>query len=100
MAFKKNEAVAAPPLFAWSYAARRRTQMTNGHEHERTDDELFAAAEAGLKGHGAVVEAMRRLRNTLDALRRSNDRYSKLMSFLTIVLTILTAVQLYKVFRP
>lgn len=40
MAFKKNEAVAAPPLFAWSYAARRRTQVTNGHEHERTDDEF------------------------------------------------------------
>ena len=72
--------------------------MTNGHEHERTDDEL-AAAEWGLRGQGALVEAMRRLRNTLDALRRSNDRYSRLMLFLTIVLTILTAVQLYKVFR-
>jgi hypothetical protein len=70
------------------------------HGRDRTDDELFAAAEAGLKGQGAVVEAMRRLRNALDDLRQSSDKYSRRMLWLTIVLTVLTVVLAYKALWP
>lgn len=51
-----------------------------------TDDELAAEAQTGTRGQGAVVEAMRRL-------RESNDTYSQRMFWLTIVLTLLTLVQ-------
>jgi hypothetical protein len=39
---------------------------------------------------------MRRLRVSLDALRKSSDRYAKWMMFLTVVLTVLTALLVYK----
>jgi hypothetical protein len=67
---------------------------------KQSDDELIAEAQTGLRGQGAVVEAMRRLRISIDALRKSTDRYSWLLIGLTVVLAALTAVLVYKAFRP
>jgi len=68
--------------------------MTNDHEHEGTDDELFAAAE-GTRDHGALIEAMGRLRTSIDGLQSSNDRYSFLLLCVISVLVILTATLVY-----
>ena len=65
---------------------------------EQTDEELIAEAPTGRRGQGAVVEANRRLRNSIDALRRSNDWYSGAIVFLTFVLTVLTGLMVYKEF--
>lgn len=58
-----------------------------------TDDELADAAQQGMSGQGAQVEAMRRLRTTIEAFSDSSDRYSRRMLWLTIVLLLLTLVQ-------
>ena len=56
-----------------------------------TDEELVElASEQG--GGGAVVEAMRRLRQAVENSRVSSDRYSRRMLFLTWVLVIVTIV--------
>jgi hypothetical protein len=66
---------------------------------QQSDDELIAKAQSGQEGYqGAAVEAMRRLRNSIDALRESSDRYAKWTMFLTIVLAVLTALLVYKEF--
>jgi hypothetical protein len=66
---------------------------------EQSDDELIAKAQSGQEGYqGVAVEAMRRLRNSIDALRESSDTYAKWMMFLTIVLAVLTALLVYKEF--
>ena len=44
----------------------------------RTDDELADNAQSGLQGQGAVVEAMRRL-------RESNEKLTRLLIGLTVV---------------
>ena len=69
-------------------------------KHELTEDELKFAADAGLQGQGHVVEAMFRLKRSIDAFSKSTDFYSKVMLFLTVVLTVLTALLVYKEFRP
>jgi hypothetical protein len=58
-----------------------------------TDDELAQVAQDGLQGQGAPVEAMRRLRDVIDQSSKQNDTYSRRMLWLTIVLTVLTIVQ-------
>ena len=68
---------------------------TNDHENERTDDELFAAAEAGARDQGDLIEAMGRLRTSIDGLQSSNDRYSFLLLCVISVLMILTATLVY-----
>ena len=65
---------------------------------DQTDKQLADEAQTGLRGQGAVVEANCRLRNSIEAMRRSTDRYSGVMVFLTVVLTILTALLVYKEF--
>jgi len=55
---------------------------------ERTDGELAQIARDGMQGQGASVEAMRRLRVAM-----KSDTYSRRMLWLTIVLTVLTVVQ-------
>jgi hypothetical protein len=65
---------------------------------KQSDEELVAEAQTGLRGQGAVVEAMRRLRNSIEALRQSTNWYSGVMVFLTVVLTVLTALLVYKEF--
>jgi hypothetical protein len=59
---------------------------------DKSDEELRAEAQQGLAGQGAVVEAMRRLRISIDTLRVSNERYANWMMFWTIVLAALTAL--------
>ena len=51
----------------------------------RTDDELADNAQSGLQGQGAMVEAMRRL-------RESNEKLTRLLIGLTVVLVVLTVV--------
>jgi hypothetical protein len=58
-----------------------------------TDDELADAAQQGMTGQGAHVEAMRRLKESIVTFSGSSDRYSRRMLWLTIVLLILTLVQ-------
>jgi hypothetical protein len=48
----------------------------------------------------AQLEAMRRLKNSMDNLRQSTDKYSRWLIWLTLVLAALTAVLVYKAFRP
>ena len=60
-----------------------------------SEDDLYKAAVRG--NPGASVEAMRRLRESIDKLRTSSDRYATWMLWLTVVLTILTAAQLASV---
>jgi hypothetical protein len=57
-----------------------------------SDRELVAAAEQGLHGSGALVESMSRLRT-------SNDTYSRRMFWLTVVLLLLTIVQVLPVVK-
>ena len=47
-------------------------------------EELASEAQTGLRGQGAVVEAMRRLTDRLDAFSKSSDIYAKGMLRLTI----------------
>ena len=56
-----------------------------------TDDELVELANQP-QGGGAVVEAMRHLREAVDNAKVSADRYSRIMLVLTCVLIILTIV--------
>ena len=51
-----------------------------------TDDELADAAQQGMTGQGAQVEAMRRLKESIVTFSGSSDRYSRRMLWLTIVL--------------
>jgi hypothetical protein len=75
-----------------------------GFLSEKSDEELIAAAQTGQDPYqGVSLEASRRLRRSIDALRRSSDRYACVMViltvalvFLTVVLTILTALLVHK----
>jgi hypothetical protein len=64
---------------------------------ELPDDKLAAMAQEGLQGQGAHVEAMRRLRVSIERAGERSDRYSRLMLWLTIILAILTFVQVIAV---
>jgi hypothetical protein len=60
---------------------------------DQSDDELVAHAETGQEPfQGIAIEAMRRLRNSIDDLRESTDWYGKWMMALTIVLVFLTII--------
>jgi hypothetical protein len=56
-------------------------------------DHLASEAQTGLRGQGAVVEAMRRLTDRLDAFSKSSDTYANRMLWLTIIMLFLTVVQ-------
>jgi hypothetical protein len=62
-----------------------------------TDEKLARVAQDDLQGQGAPVEAMRRLRLAIEAASRKSDTYSRRMLWLTIVLAILTLVQVIAV---
>ncbi len=64
---------------------------------ELSDEKLARIAQDGLQGQGAPVEAMRRLRLSIEAASAKSDTYSRRMLYLTIVLTILTVVQVIAV---
>jgi hypothetical protein len=68
---------------------------------EMSDDELRECARRGQEpAQVANVESMRRLRNSMDALRHSTDRYAVWLIGLTVVLAVFTAILVYKAFRP
>jgi hypothetical protein len=60
---------------------------------QHTWDELTSEAQQGLRGQGAIVEAMHRLTVRLDVFSASSDRYSNSMFWLNIILVVLTVVQ-------
>lgn len=62
-----------------------------------SDEKLARIAQDGLQGQGAPVEAMRRLRVAIDTASVKSDTYSRRMLYLTIVLAILTLVQVIAV---
>jgi hypothetical protein len=62
-----------------------------------SDEQLARIAQDGLQGQGAPVEAMRRLRVALESASRKSDTYSRRMLWLTIVLAVLTLVQVIAV---
>jgi hypothetical protein len=64
---------------------------------ERTDDELAHIAQDGMQGQGAPVEAMRRLRVAIEKSSAQSDIYSRRMFWLTIILTVMTFVQVIAV---
>jgi hypothetical protein len=62
-----------------------------------SDEKLARIAQDGLQGQGAPVEAMRRLRVALETASHKSDTYSRRMFWLTIVLAVLTLVQVIAV---
>jgi hypothetical protein len=66
--------------------------MTNEWS-ELTDEKLARIAQEGLQGQGAPVEAMRRLRVAIEQSSAKSDVYSRRMFWLTVILTLLTVVQ-------
>jgi hypothetical protein len=65
------------------------------NEWERQSwEQLATEADTGLKGQGAVVEAMRRLTDRLNAFSKSSDAYANRMFWLTIVILGFTIVQI------
>lgn len=61
-----------------------------------SDEELTNQADAGLRGQGALVEMMSRLKTSIDRLEQSTTFYSKWLVGLTLVLTLLTLILLFK----
>jgi hypothetical protein len=59
----------------------------------KEDDELIREAQIGLSGQGAVVEMMRRLRDSLLRQQQATDRLSKWMLWLTIATVMLAIVE-------
>ena len=55
--------------------------------------QLADEAQAGMRGQGAIVEAMHRLTVRLDAFSKSSDRYSSRMFWLSMIFLVLTMVQ-------
>lgn len=60
------------------------------------DKELVEEAQTGLRGQGAVVEMMRRLKDSIDKLESSTSNYSRWLIVLTLVIAILTLILLFK----
>jgi len=58
-----------------------------------TDDELAALATQGLAGQGAIVEAMRRLRESLEKQQKATNVLTAALVVLTVVLGILSLVR-------
>ncbi len=59
---------------------------------QMSDDDLVNEADTGLRGQGAPVEMMRRLRNALVDQLESTTRLTKRITWLTYVLVVLTVV--------
>jgi hypothetical protein len=70
--------------------------MTDEWAH-LSDEKLARIAQDGLQGQGAPVEAMRRLRLAIETASGKSDTYSRRMFWLTIVLAVLTLVQVIAV---
>ena len=74
--------------------------MTNDW-HKWTDEELAREAQEGLRGQGAVVEMMRRLRDAIVKQQRSTNWLTWVIIGLTVALVIVEVLPLLKQFlRP
>jgi len=60
-----------------------------------TDIELSDEAQTGLRGQGAVVEMMRRLKDSIIEQVRSTNRLNMALLWFTIAIFVLAAVQFY-----
>lgn len=61
---------------------------TNG----KTDQELVNSADEGLKGQGAIVEIMKRLKDSIESLNATSTKLNRRMICLTWAILVLTAV--------
>ena len=68
--------------------------MVENTQKQWTDDRLTVEAESGLRGQGAVVEAMRRLRVSVDGFSTSSDTSARRMYWLTIFIAVLAVAQI------
>jgi hypothetical protein len=62
---------------------------------DKTDDELAEDAQTGLRGQGAIVEALRRHRSTLEKLDRSSSRLACVGLVVAIVGIVVAILQLW-----
>lgn len=71
-----------------------------GKDFQRASDkDLVEEAQLGLRGQGAVVEMMSRLRKDIDNLDKTTAVYSKIIIVLTIVMLILALIQVIVTIR-
>ena len=68
--------------------------MTDEQWQDRTDDNLVEEAQTGLRGQGAVVEMMRRLKNSLVGQQKSTNRLTWGIALLTVALLILALIEI------
>ena len=66
----------------------------NKNVEDCTDDELARIAQEGLQGQQAIVESNRRLRESIIEQATTTNRLTKWILGFTVVLGLLTAVQL------
>ena len=55
-----------------------------------SDDQLTTDADIGLRGQGALVEMMRRLKDAIDKLERTSSDQQQKIFWLTLGITLLT----------
>jgi len=70
---------------------------------DKKDDEIvnFLSTSPGHSHEiAAQAEMMRRLKNSIEKLDKNTQKYSKILIFLTIVLGILAAIQIYLLIKP
>lgn len=60
--------------------------------NEKADQELVNSADEGLKGQGAIVEMMRRLKDSIESLNTTSTKLNRRMICLTWAILVLTAV--------
>jgi len=60
-----------------------------------TDRELVDEAQTGLRGQGAVVEIMIRLKDSIIKLERSTTRLNTMLLWVTIAIFVLAGVQFH-----
>ena len=67
--------------------------MTQEPWQDKTDDQLAEEAQTGLRGQGATVEMMRRLREALVEHLRATNRLTAWLTVFTIVLLLVSVFQ-------
>ena len=60
--------------------------------NEKTDQQLAERADDGLKGQGAVVDMMSRLKDSIESLNTTTTKLNCVMIWLTVAILLLTAV--------
>lgn len=59
------------------------------------DNELVDEAQTGMRGQGAVVEAMNRLKDSVIEQSESTNKLNTRLLYFTIAIFVLTALQLF-----